>query len=444
MIFAVSLIILAVIITPLAGYQLPAATPFMPAIFSASVLAEAITAFLLVSQFRTTNSTPLIYLGIAYAFASLTMLAYLLTYPGAFAEDGLLGAGPQTSGWIWLLWHYGFLLLVWRYLHSRSKFELADAARIRRFAVLVFGVTAFIIAATIVWRDVLPESLSAGHLAPLWRFVLGPGAIALALIDLYALHRLTKLLSVVDLWVAVAVIALAGDVYLTLIGEGRFSVGWYAARWEVLLAATLILVIFLYQIDHMYRELAQVTERLVEQALVDGLTEVSNRRAFDQHIKSALSMSARRNAPMAVVMMDIDHFKLYNDEFGHMGGDECLRRVAALIRDQLRRPSDFIARYGGEEFVAVLSDVDRPGALIVAEKVRAAVENARIPHSPRASRPHVTLSLGVCSMTATRMTKVAEIMEPADHALYRAKEQGRNRVMIADQESAVGDASAAT
>jgi diguanylate cyclase (GGDEF)-like protein len=121
-----------------------------------------------------------------------------------------------------------------------------------------------------------------------------------------------------------------------------------------------------------------------------------------------------------------------------------LRQVAALIRNELRRPSDFIARYGGEEFVAVLSDVDRPGALIVAEKIRAAVENGKIAHSPRALHPYVTLSLGVCSMTATRQTRVAEIMEPADHALYRAKEAGRNCFMVADQDSPVGDASAAT
>jgi diguanylate cyclase (GGDEF)-like protein len=442
---AALLVLLAIAITPYARIALPAAPPFMPAVVSASVVAEAITAFLLFSQYRTTRSVPLAYLGCAYAFAAIAMLAYLLTYPGAFAEDGLLGAGPQTSGWIWLCWHYGFLLLVLRYLQSRAKFELADNTRIRRYVGVVIGAAILVVIATIVWHDNLPASSTTnGEMTPLWRYFLVPSAIALALAALFMLVRLTRLLSVVDLWVAVAVLATAGDVYLILAGAGRYSLGWYAARTEVLVAGFLVLFIFLYQIDHMYRELAQVTERLVEQALIDGLTEVSNRRAFDQHIKSVVSMSARRKAPMAVIMMDIDHFKLYNDSFGHIAGDECLRKVAAIIRSQLKRPYDFLARFGGEEFVAVLSDVDKSGALTVAEKIRAAVADAQITHSNESPLGCVTLSLGINSLTAKPTSTVGEVMEPADHALYLSKKNGRNCFTLAGSEAAVSESSAAS
>jgi diguanylate cyclase (GGDEF)-like protein len=432
-IFAVSLIVVAAVITPFASTQLPIALPFMPAVFSAAVVAELITAFLLFSQFRTTRSAPLAYLGAAYAYAAITMLGYLLTYPGAFAEDGLLGAGAQTSGWIWLCWHLGFLALVLRYLQSRTKFDLAENLHISRFATTVVGAAVAIVVAALVMGNNLPANTTAsGQMTPLWRYLLGPAIFALALTALVMLVRLTRLLSVVDLWVAVAVIAIAGDAYLTLVGAGRYTLGWYAARLEVIVAGFLVLTIFLYQIDHMYRELALVTERLSEQALIDGLTEVSNRRAFDQHIKSVVSMSARRKAPMAVIMMDIDRFKLYNDAFGHLAGDECLRRVAASVRNQLKRPSDFLARYGGEEFVAVLADVDRAGALTVAEKIRVAVEDEGLSHAPESEIACVTLSIGVHSVTTEPTTPVSSVIEPADHALYLSKRNGRNRVTMTD------------
>lgn len=437
-IFAVTLLILAAVLTPFATVQLPEANPFMPATFSAAVVAEAITAYLLFSQFRTTRSASLAYLGAAYAWAAITMLAYLLTYPGAFAEDGLLGAGAQTSGWIWLCWHCGFLALVLRYLQSRAKFELAENLHVGRFVAVVIGIALLIVGATVVWRNALPLNMAiSGEMMPYWRFLIAPSIFALAIAALVMLVRLTRLLSVVDLWVAVAVIATAGDAYLTLVGAGRFTLGWYFARIEVLVAAFLILIIFLYQIDLMYRELEQMTERLVEQALIDGLTEVSNRRAFDQHIKAVVSLSARRKAPMAVVMIDIDHFKLYNDAFGHVAGDECLRKVAAVLRQQLKRPSDFLARYGGEEFVVVLSDVDKAGAVTVAEKLRAAVEAEGLPHSPESLIACVTLSLGVHSLTTEPTTTIAEVLEPADHALYSSKQNGRNRVTTVGGDPAV-------
>lgn len=440
LISAVALVIAAVALTPFAQMRLGAIPAFMPSVFAAAILAQAITAFLLYSQYRTTRNLGLGLLAAAYLFAALTLIPYVLSYPGIFGSPQIAGAGRETSAWIWVCWHYGFLALLILYCAAvgGAKGREIDAQRNRRLisSFLVFDIAFCVVMVAITYHfgDRLPAMFGATRWTPLFSAVLAPVALALGFLALFAVVRLTKLRTVVDVWLAVVIVGTILDVYLTLIGEARYSLGWYTARLELFAASISILCIFMYHIDKVYNVVALSNRELFSQALLDGLTEVSNRRSFDKHIATAVSHCARSRHPLAVLMIDIDHFKKYNDTFGHQAGDECLREIAQAIRAQVRRPLDFVARYGGEEFAVVLTDTHRRGALVVADRMRAAVEALHLNHAPGAKYPWVTISVGACSMVPSFDTGPALLIHRADEALYEAKAGGRNRVRLSETE----------
>ncbi|WP_018871952.1 diguanylate cyclase [Thioalkalivibrio sp. ALJ16] len=169
----------------------------------------------------------------------------------------------------------------------------------------------------------------------------------------------------------------------------------------------------------------QVELELARQARVDGLTGLANRREFDSQLER--ECAARRERSLSLLMIDLDHFKPYNDAFGHQAGDDCLRAVADVMRSILNRPSDLGARYGGEEFACILADTDAEGGLQVAEHIREAVYALNLGHPERAEG-RVTISIGVCSVHTRWPVEPRALLRRADEALYRAKRAGRNRV----------------
>jgi diguanylate cyclase (GGDEF)-like protein len=169
----------------------------------------------------------------------------------------------------------------------------------------------------------------------------------------------------------------------------------------------------------------QDLERLV---CVDALTGIANRRHTMALLAAEWRRSARDNAPIAAVMIDLDFFHAYNEHYGHLGGDECLRRVADAMVRCLRRPSDFLGRYGGEEFIAVLPNTDAVGAKIVAERLRAAVEALAIPHEASSCGFVVTTTVGFASFRVLADDQPDMLIGAADGALLQAMAQGRNRV----------------
>ena len=162
-------------------------------------------------------------------------------------------------------------------------------------------------------------------------------------------------------------------------------------------------------------------------AITDALTHLANRRHFDKFITAEWRRTLRTQEPIAVLVMDVDYFKLYNDAYGHLRGDSCLRQVAEAAQDVVMRTSDLVARIGGEEFAVVLQGTDLEGAAHVAEKIRQAVVDRNIKHE---SSPlgHVTISIGCASCTPRRGQRVRDLIDRADQALYRAKRSGRNRI----------------
>lgn len=175
-------------------------------------------------------------------------------------------------------------------------------------------------------------------------------------------------------------------------------------------------------------ELREQNFKLESLSLSDGLTGISNRRNFDQYIQMCWKNCMRSGRPLSLIMADIDYFKAYNDNYGHLQGDECLIEVARTIASSCRRPMDLAARYGGEEFSVVLPDTDKDDALAIAERIRSAIEELLIKHEHSEVASHVTLSLGVYTLTPESPCSVEEFIDCADKALYNSKSTGRNRV----------------
>jgi diguanylate cyclase (GGDEF)-like protein len=172
--------------------------------------------------------------------------------------------------------------------------------------------------------------------------------------------------------------------------------------------------------------------RLLEQlALIDSLTEIPNRRRFTEVYEREWRRCKRSNSPLSLLMVDVDHFKVFNDTYGHAAGDQVLRRVAQTIQAALNRSSDFVARYGGEEFVVVLPDIDAGGAQAVAEKLRVEVEHLQIPYPESGASPWLTISLGGATQVPMLSEVDAGLFGNADRSLYAAKHGGRNRVLWA-------------
>lgn len=178
------------------------------------------------------------------------------------------------------------------------------------------------------------------------------------------------------------------------------------------------------------RQLLDHAESLRARSYVDGLTGIANRRYFDVALSRELRRAQRLGAELSLLMMDIDSFKAYNDHFGHQQGDTCLSAVAQALAGMLKRPADVAARYGGEEFAAILPDTSSAQARLLADAIREHIASLALLHAPSATRPHVTLSIGVASFDKQRLNEAAPLIEAADKALYAAKRTGRDRVVV--------------
>lgn len=177
-------------------------------------------------------------------------------------------------------------------------------------------------------------------------------------------------------------------------------------------------------------ELKEANFKLENLSTLDGLTGISNRRSFDSYINISLKSCARSENPISLIIADIDFFKDYNDNYGHLKGDECIIKVAKSIACSVKRPLDFVARYGGEEFAIILPETDQEGAVATAETIRKNVEALKITHEHSTVAPYITLSLGVETILPKANYSIHEFINNADKALYNAKLSGRNQVSV--------------
>ena len=416
--------------------------PIFAIVIALSIAAVAITAVLLWAQARVTQSVPLSVLACGYALTAVVMVPYLLCYRGLWPQLIVwLSADQQTAGWLWVEWHVTFVGAIGTYFAVRgSRLEATVSARAafvrvqRRLAWAGVALVALTVP-PVIWIDGLPELAINGVSTLLLNLVdaaLCVGAAA-AIAVAFASNRFR---TVLDLWLAIACLSILSDVLLQRFSH-QFAAGWYASRLTILLAASAVLFVLLFQTAAIYERLAETAERLRNESLTDVLTGLANRRSFEDRFAQVLRECARDRRPVALLAIDVDNFKAYNDTFGHQAGDECLRAVAAALTRSVGRARDHVARTGGEEMAVIMPEADMRGAAIVAERMRAAVQSVALPAGNGAAHRVVTISVGVVAADDPASASVEALVRAADEALYRAKGEGRNRVV-----EAAGSASA--
>lgn len=170
-------------------------------------------------------------------------------------------------------------------------------------------------------------------------------------------------------------------------------------------------------------------------ASIDGLTQIPNRRRFDEHLEHQWKQMIRERSPICLILFDIDHFKQFNDTYGHLAGDDCLKQVAQMLEGCVQRPSDLIARYGGEEFAAILPQTTIAGAIEVAQRVQTEIANLKILHEKSSVSDYLTLSIGIAGSIPTLTQSSSKLLDEADQYLYLAKQQGRDRIIFSSKKA---------
>ncbi len=179
-----------------------------------------------------------------------------------------------------------------------------------------------------------------------------------------------------------------------------------------------------------HQELITTNQELQKLALSDGLTSLANRRRFDKYVTDEWQRLAREQQPLSLILCDIDHFKLYNDAFGHPAGDRCLIHIARALLQVPQRPADLVARYGGEEFAIVLPNTNTHGAWRVAQNIHESIRDLQIRHAANSTEPYVTVTMGVSTIIPGHGDTIQMLLQASDIALYYAKQQGRNRTYV--------------
>jgi diguanylate cyclase (GGDEF)-like protein len=226
---------------------------------------------------------------------------------------------------------------------------------------------------------------------------------------------------------AVALLLFVFDNVLSVASGGRYTASWYVAKVDSLAAASVVLFVLLYQVGSLYR-------RLVDMAAIDALTGLGNRRSLDIDLQTFVGDRRQRTQGSAMLLIDLDNFKAYNELHGHLAGDTALQTLAGVMRGSVFRSEDAVARYGGEEFTVLLHDTGIEGARAVAERIRQNVEATVLKIGAKAT--HVTVSIGVAYVSTRSNFSAESLLQAADHALYMAKANGRNRIYVESPEPA--------
>ncbi len=396
---------------------------FIPMLMTVCLSAELLTGLLLLARFRVTGFLPFLPIGAAYLFTGTLILAYVFSFPGVLSSSA---SWHQLAIWFWTIWHLTFALTVFVYtlVDPALCMQIATqshASRLLRRALLAASWSALAcIILVILERNHLPILISGNSFAPFFTSVVAPIVALVCFAVAGRLFYTTRAKQVFELWMVVALVVSGLDATLNATAAGRYTLGWYLAKVETLATASVVLIMLLNELNALY-------SRISRSANIDELTGLANRRAFQFSAQIALNHARRRRSGASILMIDIDHFKKYNDQYGHAQGDECLKMISEALRRCFARATDCVARLGGEEFVALLPETTLAAAVLVAERARTHIQALTIPHEGISSSSTVSISIGVSSTDDFASAGVAELLKAADASLYQAKRAGRNR-----------------
>ncbi len=412
--------------------DLPHIPEILIAYDAALIMLSLMTAYLLFGQFMVSGTASVALLATGYLTTGLLQIENLMFFPGVFLRQDVFHVDPASAVWVYLICHVIFPAAICVYAFVDGLKVTLPPRRIdgtvaacAGFGVAVMAAVFWLVTAGI---DLLPPLVATRNTVDLTSSHLGPAAWVLNLTAFGLLVLRLRCRTLVQLWLAVAVLASLLDMSVTLYAPARYSAGWYLSRVISLFATGIVLAAMLREMTLLYARVADLNDRLEQMAVTDGLTGLANRRQFNAVLDREWRRARRDLDQVSLLMIDIDRIKGYNDRLGHLAGDECLRRVAAAIAAGVRRPSDLAARYGGEEFAVILPDTNAAGALAVAERIRAAVAGLRLPYP--GDGKIVSVSIGVATLRPIGDDPEAVLIAASDEALYRAKDGGRDRVVV--------------
>ncbi len=409
--------------------------PFLPMYATTEFLISGLTAYFLAIQFRSSREPFLGALAGAYGFVAVVATIQALIFPGAFSANGLLGAGPQSAAWMWMVWHTGYPLFILAALCVQvARLRNGGAARLNRISMLLM-LGGPLAALCLAWglvggSGMLPQLIADNSYHGASNTLAAPVVLAANLVALLACLRVTRLRDLLSLWVAVALLTSLCDAVLMLTAQARYALGWYGGQVLSVVSSSIVLCVLIFEFDRLYGRLLSSNAGLAQRVMYDALTGAYNRGYFIEQFPREVRRAVRERTPLSLLMVDVDHFKAYNDDRGHQMGDQCLIAIVGAIRKVTRRPADFIARYGGEEFAIVLPGTDSTGAVQIAEAVRGEIFELSLLRG-EINLGLVTASLGIATFDPeVDEFEADELIRRADQALYQAKRTGRDRSLV--------------
>lgn len=428
---ATVLTLLALFTLPVASVPLPAHPALMGLFLLGISLLNGLTAVIL-SMLLLAGSPlrSLTWVAAAHAFSAVMALMQLLAFPGIFGPQPLFSGSPQTAPWLWVIWHAGFPVLLFVHVGNRLLGRHEPSAALRQILPVIAAFALALIAGllTMSLSRHLPQVIDGQHYGVMLRDVSGIAAVSLNVGALCAVIAVTRLRDTFDRWLALGQYAFTLGIVLALAAQARYTAGWYMSRAMGLLCAGALLMALLAHSFRLYRAAAQRALELQVEVVHDPLTGLLNRRGLLQLMQAEMERARRHARPLALLFIDMDHFKHINDTYGHPAGDLCLKNAALRLCAGANRQCDLIARYGGEEFVVLLPECDEDGARVVAERIREAVADA---YDQGAVPCRMSVSIGLSTLPAGGIQGVEALIDAADAALYEAKRGGRNRVAVA-------------
>lgn len=430
---------MTIALIPISGIQLVNVPGFLAAHQTAIIAAYFIAAYLIFAFYRANHALSSLYLCCGCLYAGAVLLVESFSFPSSFAPQGMLPGGPQSTVWLWYFWHAALPISIALYALSEWLCPGYVAVHPKRtagwFAVILAGVLVCSIAAVTVLHESMPLLEIDGNFRNISGMGLGPALMGMTVIALLLLWRATGFRTVLHVWLGVTLIALLFDTVITIIGGHRLSVGWYVGRINAFISASVMLMIYLSEINRAYRKTAHSVRRLatanalleakVEQAGLDFLTGLPGRALFTERVRSQRARDIGKGTIVAVLVIDLDGFKQVNDTMGHDKGDLVLIQTAEVLRSILRG-TDIAGRFGGDEFVVCLfahfSEV-QANMLNIAERIVAGVGQLG---------NGIGCSIGISLCNADRLN-LRSALQQADEAMYLAKKHGKNRFVIYGQ-----------